>query len=164
MHLSDTCYFSYKMRMQYWIMSFLAFIFSWWFQLIWYSSKYMHRNQLKTQSCCSVNPIVTQEAQCFDQEWVSYHVFRREPFPSLSDIFSACGPFPLAAASRLWGLIPSTVWTLCLFALLFPCRWLPVPCCVRVLWGDVHVWLLCLILNLRWTSGNLLLFIKNDFG
>ena len=98
MHLSDTCYFSYKMRMQYWIISFLAFIFSWWFQLIWYSSKYMHRNQLKTQSCCSVNPIVNQEAQCFDQEWVScYHVFRSEPslclFPPSVISFQPVVPF-----------------------------------------------------------------------
>lgn len=39
-----------------------------------------------------------------------------------------------------------------------------MPCCVCVLWGNVHVWLLCLILNLRRTSGGFLLFIKNDFG
>lgn len=98
MHLLDTCYFSYKMRMQYWIISFLALIFLWWFQLIWYSSKCMYRNQLKTQLRCSLNPIVNQEAQCFDREWVScYHVFRSEPssclFPSSVVSFQSVIPF-----------------------------------------------------------------------
>ena len=171
MYLLDTYYFSYKMRMQNWIMSFLALIFSWWFQLIWYSSKCMHRNQLKTQLCCSLNPIVNQEAQCFDREWVScYHVFGSEPslclFPSSVISFQSVIPFHwlLPLDCEPWSLpqFGHSVSLYCCFSA-DGCQ-LTVPCCVRVLWGNIHVWLLCLILNLRWTSGNLLLFIKNDFG
>ena len=87
MHLLDICYFSYKMRMAVldYVISSICFLMLVPIHLVY--SKCMHRNQLKTQLCCSLNLIVNQEPQCFDQEWVScYCVFRNEsplcPFPS----------------------------------------------------------------------------------
>lgn len=170
MYLLDTYYFSYKMRMQYWIMSFLALIFSWWFNSFGTVSKCMHRNQLKTQLCCSLNSIVNQEAQCFDREyWVScYHVFGSEPslclFPSSVISFQSVIPFHWLLSSRLraWSL-PRFGHSVCTaISLPMVASW---QChAVFVFYeGNIHVWLLCLILNLD-ELRNLLLFIKNDFG
>lgn len=70
MPLLDTCYFSYKMRMA--LLDFIDFVTSTCFLVVvpvhLVHSKFMCRNQHRTQLQCSLHPIVTQEAQCFDQE------------------------------------------------------------------------------------------------
>lgn len=172
-HLLDVDSFSFTERgWQCWYISLLVCVFLWWFPFTWYSLNLCIRFNTKAQLRCSLKSNSQSGSSVFwPGLWVGCRrIFRNEsflsPFAFLIDTVSVCGPFPLAASSWLRGLIPPMVPTPYLFVLLTPHWWLPADCacCVCVLWGNVHVWLLCLILNLRWTSGGFLLFIKNDFG
>lgn len=154
-HLLDGHYFSYEMRMA---------------MLDYFITRLCFLRVVPTHvkhSCVALSdPIVIQAGGYFDYEWEPAAVAYLEmslacPFPSSVTSFQSV---VRSVGCLLWLVrpvapdAPSAGPT--------PHRGHPqmTPCCVPVLWGNAHVWLLGLILNLRWTSGGFLLFIKNDFG
>jgi hypothetical protein len=84
------------------------------------------------------------------------------PSPFYGDVVYSVVHFHRLLPLSLLGLVPPRALIPCLFVPLTPHWWLPAVHAMLfcVLWRNVHVWLLCLILNLRRTSRGFCFLLK----